>query len=155
EKEADGAYRRVLEDLLEALRRGEPLSLAVSRFPEAFSSLYVATVRSSERTGNLKEALARYVAYAEEFDRVRRKVATAMLYPAILAIVGTLVLCFLLFYVVPRFARVYDEISADLPFFSALLLGVGRAVEEHGLALATGLAACGAAVVYLFASKQN
>lgn len=117
--------------MLEALHRGEPFSQAVTRFPNAFSALYVATVRSSERTGDLKEALSRYVAYREEIDRVRKKVTAALLYPAILVTVGALVLAFLLLYVVPRFARVYEEVSADLPFFSALLLVCGRWIESN------------------------
>jgi len=133
DKEPGGASRQVLAALLEALYRGESLSQAVGRFPRAFPPLFVATVKSSERTGNLSEALSRYIAYQEELDKVRKKVLAALLYPAILLVVGTLVLSFLLFYVVPRFARVYEDISADLPFFSELLLATGRWVESHGL----------------------
>lgn len=133
DKEPVGEHRQALLALLGALYRGEALSQAVGRSPAAFPPLFVATIRSSERTGNLKEALARYVAYHEELDKVRRKIAAALLYPAILLVVGTLVLSFLLFYVVPRFARVYEDISGDLPLFSSLLLSLGRWIESHGL----------------------
>lgn len=148
DKEPRGEHRRVLAELLEALRRGESFSQSVARFPGAFSSLYVATLRSSERTGNLKEALSRYVTYREELDRVKKKVIAALLYPAILVTVGALVLAFLLFYVVPRFARVYDEISTELPFFSALLLSSGRWIEQNSafLLLFFVLAIAGAAL---------
>jgi len=135
-KEPGGENRQVLTGLLDALHRGESLSQSVGRFPGAFSPLFAATVKSSERTGDLKQALARYVAYHEELDKVRKKVMAALLYPAILLVVGTLVLAFLLFYVVPRFARVYEDISAELPFFSSLLLALGRWVEENGFAAA-------------------
>lgn len=63
EKEPTGENRRVLMELLDALYRGEALSQAVARMPLAFPPLFVATLRSSERTGNVKEALARYIAY--------------------------------------------------------------------------------------------
>jgi len=136
DKEPAGENRQVLTALLDALYRGESLSQSVGRFPRAFPPLFAATVKSSERTGNLKEALSRYIAYQEELDKVRKKVLAALLYPAILLVVGTLVLSFLLFYVVPRFARVYEDISAELPLFSALLLAVGRWVEHNGVVTA-------------------
>ena len=69
---------------------------------------------------------------------------SASIYPAILILVGSLVLAFLMFYVVPRFARVYEGISGELPFFSQLLLGAGRAVQDYGaliaLLIVTGIA---------------
>jgi general secretion pathway protein F len=144
EKELHGERQAVLAGVLGAIYRGEPFSQAVGRFPQHFPPLYIATVKASERTGNIREALSRYIAYQEEIDRVRKKVVSASIYPAILIIVGSLVLAFLMFYVVPRFARVYEGISGDLPFFSQLLLAAGRAVQDHGW-LIGGLIVAGAA----------
>lgn len=132
EKELYGERQAVLAGILDSIYRGESFSQAVARFPQHFPPLYVATLKASERTGNVREALARYIAYQEELDRVRKKVVSASIYPAILLVVGGLVLAFLMFYVVPRFARVYEGISSNLPFFSELLLAVGRAVQQHG-----------------------
>jgi general secretion pathway protein F len=154
DKEPGGENRQVLTELLDALYRGESLSQAVARFPRAFPPLFVATVKSSERTGNLKDALSRYIAYQEELDKVRKKVLAALLYPAILLVVSTLVLSFLLFYVVPRFARVYEDISAELPFFSGLLLAVGRWVEHNGLAAVLLAGSALFALTYSFSRKS-
>ncbi|MFY9316397.1 MAG: type II secretion system F family protein [Burkholderiales bacterium] len=148
EKEPGGENSQVLRALLDALYRGESLSQAVARAPRAFPPLFVATIRSSERTGNLNEALRRYIAYQEELDKVRRKVVSALLYPAILLVVGALVLAFLLFYVVPRFARVYEDMSAELPLFSSILLAVGRWIDSNGLAAAAILLAALWGAVY-------
>ena len=123
----------VLAGLVAAIHRGEPFSRAVAGFPQHFSPLYVATVRASERTGNLREALGRYIAYQEELDRVKKKVVSATIYPAILAIVGALVVGFLMLYVVPRFAKVYEDMAGTLPFFSQVLLGFGAFVGNHAL----------------------
>jgi general secretion pathway protein F len=136
EKASQPEARRVLEQLLGGLREGLSFSQALLRLPQHFSPLYIATVKSSEQTGNLKEALSRYIAYQEEIDRVRKKVVSALIYPAILTGVGGLVLSFLVFYVVPRFARVYDDISKELPVFSKALVAVGRAVTQHGWLMA-------------------
>src|SRR3954471_8526289 len=143
EKNEGGGSNAVLSGLVGAIRRGEPFSQAVARFPRHFSPLYVATIKASERTGNVKEALSRYIAYQEELDRVREKVVSASIYPAILMIVGALVLGFLMLYVVPRFAQVYEDMAHSLPFFSRLLLAFGSFVGKHSLALVCGLLALG------------
>ena len=139
EKETAGERQQVLAGIVESIERGEPFSRAVASFPEHFSPLYVATIKASERTGNVKEALSRYIAYQEELDRVKKKVVSASIYPAILMIVGVLVMGFLVFYVVPRFAQVYEDMSHTLPFFSQLLLGFGGFVGRHGMVLFSAL----------------
>ena len=136
-KEAQGERQKVLSGMLSAIHRGEPFSQAVAAFPEHFSALYVATIKASERTGNVKEALGRYIAYQEEFDRVRKKIVSATIYPAILIVVGSLVLGFLMFYVVPRFAKVYEDMSSTLPFFSRLLLAFGSFVGHNAWVFAS------------------
>jgi len=146
EKEPAGERRDVLAGMLAAIHRGEPFSQAVAAFPRHFSPLYVATIKASERTGDVKEALSRYIAYQEELERVKKKVVSASIYPAILMIVGALVLGFLMFYVVPRFAQVYEDMSHSLPFFSQVLLAFGSFVGKHGaLLLSLLIAALGSA----------
>ena len=135
EKDVAGERQQVLSGVLAAIHRGEPFSRAVAAFPQHFSPLYVATIKASERTGNVKEALSRYIAYQEELERVKKKVVSASIYPAILVIVGALVLGFLMLYVVPRFAQVYEDMSGTLPFFSQLLLAFGSFVGKHGFLL--------------------
>ncbi len=147
ENEPDVANQQVLERVLGALRRGESLSSAFGRAPEAFPALFTAAVRSSERSGDLAEALGRYIAYREAFDRVRAKVTSALIYPAVLTVVGLLVIAFLMGYVVPRFARVYEDMGSGLPFFSSLLLSVGRAIEQNGvLAVVLAMSVLAAAI---------
>src|SRR5712671_5615607 len=126
-----GESAKVLSGILSAIHRGETFSKAVSGYPQHFSPLYVATIKASERTGNVKEALGRYIAYQQEFDGVRKKIVSATIYPAILMLVGILVVSFLMFYVVPRFARVYEDMAGTLPFFSRLLLSFGGFVGQH------------------------
>src|SRR5438105_3268107 len=132
EKEPEGERQQVLSGMVAAINRGEPFSQAVAAFPQHFSPLYVATIKASERTGNVKEALGRYIAYQDELDRVKKKVVSASIYPAILMVVGTLVIGFLMLYVVPRFAQVYEDMAHTLPFFSQLLLSFGSFVGKHG-----------------------
>jgi general secretion pathway protein F len=128
EKASNEERRQVPARLLESLNEGEAFSRALEKLPGHFSALYIATVRASERTGDFKDSLSRFIAYQEEFERVRRRVVSASLYPAILLFVGAAVFLFLMLYVVPQFAHVYEDIHTELPFFSALL-NVGSAIE--------------------------
>lgn len=150
-KERTGETQRVLDEMLEALYRGESLSQAVAAQPQAFPALYVATLKTCEHTGNLKDALSRYITYREEIDRVKKKITAALIYPSLLLIVGTMVLAFLMFYVVPRFASVYQGVSRELPFFSSVLFTVGRWVQANGvLVLAVCVGTSGALAYTLF-----
>lgn len=142
-REKNVERRRLLEALLSSLRAGQPFSAAIAGFPQYFPPIYSAIVRASEHTGDLARALSRYVEYEQQFERVRNKVASALLYPAILVVAGALVMSFLIFYVVPRFARIYEDMSATLPLFSALLLSAGRWIEHHGWMTLALIAAIG------------
>jgi len=154
EKQHDPESRRILGEILQSLGEGLPFSQAVARHPRYFSPLYVATVHSSERTGNVREALSRYIAYEEEVDRVRKKVVSALIYPAILVLVGGAVLGFLLLYVVPRFAGVYEGLDTELPVFSSLLLGVGRVVRDHGALIVLALGALATLALYALSRER-
>jgi general secretion pathway protein F len=133
QKERRDDFRAVIDRLGEVLREGQALSAALEEFPQIFSPLYVATVRSSEKTSDLAPALARYVAYATQLEAIRKRVVNASIYPTLLIAVGGIVSLFLLLYVVPRFGHIYEERGGNLPLFSRLLLTWGKAVDKHAL----------------------
>src|SRR3954447_19346271 len=141
QKERRTDFRALLERLTAVLRQGQPLSAALQEFPEAFSALYVATVKAAEKTSDLAPALARYVAYAGQLEAIKKRVINASIYPALLIGVGGLVSLFLLLYVVPRFGHIYQDRGTDLPLFSRLLLTWGQAVHEHAVLVLGALAA--------------
>ncbi len=148
EKETRPEVRKVIVRLTESLYQGRALSHAIAEFPEVFPQLYVATVRAAERTGDLSEALARFVDYQQRLDAVKKKVVSAAIYPAVLIGVGMLVTLFLLGYVVPRFSQIYDDVGRDLPWLSQLLLQWGKLLNESGGILVA--AALAVTVVLLF-----
>ena len=146
EKESVPAVQATLQHLRKHLREGVTLSQAMQDAPEAFPELFVATVRATERTGDLPDALRRYIAYQSQLDVVRKKVVSASIYPVLLMVAGILVLLFLLGYVVPKFSHIYEDMHGDLPLLSRLLLKTGHIVESNGpvifvvaVALAMGL----------------
>ena len=134
--------------------QGASFSAALASQEAAFPPLYVASIRASERTGDLPEALARYLAYEQQTDAVRKKVVGASVYPAILIGVGLLVALFLLVYVVPRFASVYEDTGRDLPWMSALMLAWGRFLDQHALTVVLAAVAAVAMATYSFSLQS-
>ena len=147
EKENRPESRQLIERLLTTMREGRPFSAALAAQGEAFPPLYAATVRAAESTGDLSPALGRYVGYQNQIDTVKKKVLSASIYPMLLVGVGTLVIGFLLAYVVPRFATVYADSGRDLPWMSQMLLRWGELVEAHGGLIALGVVGFVATIV--------
>lgn len=136
EKEQDTGNRNIIQSILDKLYEGVTFSQALEEFPQAFPPLYIATVRASERTGDLAEALTRFIAYQTQMDFVRKKLVGASIYPVLLLAVGFLVSIFLMIFVVPKFSAIYDDMGSDLPWLSLLLIKWGQFVHERGWELA-------------------
>jgi general secretion pathway protein F len=155
EKEHASEAGRVLHRVLESLYQGMPFSEAMERQPQAFPALFVATIRASEKTGDLVEALTRYIAYETQFDVVRKKVVAASIYPVLLIGFGGLVVLFLLAYVVPRFSLAFAESTVELPFASRMLIEWGGLVSAHGGQMLTGASFVLALVGWLLMRRQT
>ena len=136
DKEQDAGTRKIIHGLLTRLYEGVTFSRALESYPQAFPPLYVASARASERTGDLPEALTRFIVYQTQMDLVRKKLIGASIYPVLLLSIGLLVAVFLLVFVVPKFSAIYEDVGADLPWLSMLLIRWGRLVHEQGWQLA-------------------
>ena len=106
DKAEPGVNRQVMSELLESMYQGNALSRAMQLKPQTFPSLLIATVASSEHSGQLSVALRRYHHFEAHLETVKKRVSGALMYPLVVLSVGALVLLFLLFFVIPRFASV-------------------------------------------------
>jgi general secretion pathway protein F len=152
EKEASPGARGVLERLLAGLREGKRFSSVLAAQPDLFPPLYVGIVRAAEGTSDLPRALSRYIDYQQRIDLVRAKIVSASIYPVILLLVGGGVSAFLIGYVVPKFAEVYQGAGRTLPWMSQLLLDWGQFASRHGSAI---LVAALLAIVGLVAGVRH
>ncbi len=148
EKETRPDNRKMLLEIISKLHEGHSLSTALQQFPSVFPALYVATIRASEKTGDLSESLSRYITYQSQMDLVRKKIVSASIYPVLLIGVGSLVTLFLMLYVVPKFSKIYEDIGTDLPFFSKMLMNWGRLLDAHKSLVFAGLLGFLMAVTY-------
>lgn len=151
EKEGNEATSSVLNRLLACLREGKRFSVALGEQTDLFSPLYIGIVKAAEGTSDLPRSLARYIDYQQRIDIVRNKIVSAAIYPMILMLVGGGVSFFLIGYVVPRFAEVYQGAGRNLPWMSQLLLSWGEFAGAHTSQLLIGL---GVAVATLFLSLR-
>ena len=131
EKELRKNNRALMESVIATLYEGKSLSMALEQFPNEFPLLYVAMIRSSEKTGNITDSLTRYISYQAQVDVIRKKVTSASIYPVFLLGAGSLVTLFLMLYVVPKFGLIYQDLGHDLPFFSRLIMQWGQLLANH------------------------
>jgi general secretion pathway protein F len=137
-----GRHRAIYDTLSLGLQEGRQLSEAMASLPSVFPQLYVAMVRASETTGNVRESIRRFMHYQRQADEIRGKLVAAAIYPAILVTVGFLVIAFLMLYVVPRFSVVFDDIAANKHASATLVQLWGGFVRDHAVLVWAGLAAC-------------
>ena len=142
-KEASPATRSALERLLGGLRDGKRFSAVLADQPDLFPPLYIGIVRAAEGTSDLPRSLVRFIDYQQRIDVVRAKLISAAIYPMILLLVGGGVSAFLIGYVVPRFAEVYQGAGRNLPWLSQVMLDWGQFAAGHGAWLLAGVLGAG------------
>ncbi|MCO5120005.1 MAG: type II secretion system F family protein [Burkholderiaceae bacterium] len=149
-----GRHRTIAADVHEKVHSGRSLSKALEDVP-SISRVLVAMVGAGETTGNVPSSIGRYVTYAERIGEARRRLAAALIYPAILLIVGLGVLGFILLFLVPRLAGVYASLNRDLPPVSRQLFMAGGWIASHpveSLLIAVALAAL---AFWMFATRAG
>lgn len=135
ESPEDEKATRIIADIRDAVRGGAPLSVALERQHGVFSRLYINLVRAGEAGGSLHETLQRLADYLERSSALRGRVINAMIYPVILVVVVGFALLFLLGYVVPQFALMYESLEVELPWFTRGVLALGLLVRDWWLLL--------------------
>lgn len=120
------AVRRVLEAIGDDLRAGATLSSAVDRHPNDFPAFYRAILHSAELTGRLDVVLDQLSVYLERDLEARRKVKSAMTYPAIVAVMAAGTVVVLSVFVLPKFEDFFASLDAELPLATRMLLSTSR-----------------------------
>ncbi|HXS96285.1 MAG TPA: type II secretion system F family protein [Candidatus Limnocylindrales bacterium] len=120
------------------VRSGTLLSEAF-RQQGIFPKIYVTSVMAGEKSGSLTEVLDRYIAYQRISLAVKKKVLVSLMYPSVLIVLVLLLMVFLVTYVVPTFASLYNSMQAKLPTMTVYLIAIGTTARSYILAIAGGL----------------
>src|SRR5881296_2202402 len=116
------ALRNVIHDVLKQIKAGKSLAESLSAHPKYFSRLYVNMVRAGEAGGVLDSILERLLEFQRSADELRSYLISALIYPALLTLVGIGSISILMFFVIPRFSTIFRDLGAPIPFSTQILL---------------------------------
>lgn len=133
-------FKALLENVQQRVKSGELLSDAFAA-QGTVSKIYTTTVLAGERSGNLEEVLARFIAFQRLTLTFARKFKSSLIYPALLVSALTVMLTFLMTYVVPQFADLYSSLNAKLPGITLFMLGIGTGIRDYYYIILIALAA--------------
>lgn len=150
---ARGPLVELLGQLRRQLTEGKTLSDSLAA-DASFPALLVALVRASELTSDLPDTLTRYLEHERRAAEVRHRVISTSIYPLLVIAVGGLVLMFLLFYVMPRFARIFESMTGELPWSARAMVAWAHALHDGAAWWWGGAAAVVAAVGLLVAAPR-
>jgi type IV pilus assembly protein PilC len=146
-------FRAQLEDVAVRVRTGQSLSAAFES-QGGFPVIYTTTLLAGERSGNLEEVLGRYLAFQRISLTFRKKLIASLFYPALLVVMVTSLFIFLISFVVPRFAALYDQIGNKLPTITIFMLAMGKNFQAYMPYLLLGLAVT-AFGLYRYSKTEN
>jgi type IV pilus assembly protein PilC len=133
------AFKEIITSIREDIESGTSITEALSRHPTVFGELYVNMVKSGELGGILDVILERLSGYLEAAARLRGKIRSAMVYPAVIALVAGGVTTFLLIVVIPAFVRIFQEAGAQLPLPTQILLMISNFLKHYIVFIIIGL----------------
>lgn len=119
------------EDLLKTVKGGKGLSQAMQSHQTEFGHFYINMIRSGEASGNLAEVLARLAEYLSRAKAVRASVISALVYPAILAVVAVLSVVVMLGFVVPQFEALFADMGDALPLLTQMVIAAGDGIKAY------------------------
>jgi general secretion pathway protein F len=140
---------RTLLSVRAKVLEGRTLADGLAEFPKTFPELYIKTVASGEQSGHLEVVLERLADYTEQRQQMRQKTIFALFYPALLTIVSILIVIGLLTFIVPEVTRVFETMSADLPWITRALMNASDMFRSYWLVIILVLGSSIALVSYL------
>lgn len=129
-RQKDERFHSLLENVRDRVKSGELLSDSFAA-QATFPKIYTTTLLAGEKSGNMEEVLSRYIAFQRMALTFKKKLAVSLVYPALLISVVTLMLIFLITYVVPQFAKLYESLNAKLPTITLIMLAVGNNAQQY------------------------
>src|SRR3954469_6763781 len=151
EQEENPSMRQVLSQLRTSVESGDDFSSALSKHPKVFDKTYVSLIRASEATGKLGEMLNRVALYLRKELETRGKVRAAMAYPAVMMVVATAVTIFLLTYILPKFAPLFQSRGKSLPGPTRFMMGASELLIGYWYAWLLG--AIGLVVGFIYGKR--
>ncbi len=139
--QAEGAFRRVLGDVLQAVEGGRALSDGFAEHPEVFSELFISTIRAGEVSGTLEASLDDLAIQLSKSFELKRKIRSAMIYPVIVLVAAGGIGMGLSLFVLPQVIKLFETITVELPWATRVLIGFSKYMAQNGVWTILGLSA--------------
>jgi type IV pilus assembly protein PilC len=140
ERQKNPRFREVLLQIREKITSGVALSDAFASYGDMFPAIYSTSLRSGERSGDLEGVLKRFLKYQKMIVNLRKKVVGAMVYPAVLVFMSTVMIFVMLTFVIPKFAEFFTGFGAELPWFTSLMINFATGLKNN-IIMAAGVIA--------------
>lgn len=124
-------FRKILADVTAEMQGGAAFSVAVAAHPKVFTPVFVNMVRAGEAGGNLDEMLERLAVFFEKERATREKVKSAMVYPIIMLIIMTLVVTFMMLFVIPRYVESFAMMDIELPLPTVIVMRASDWMQSY------------------------
>jgi len=139
-RQKDSTLRPLLENVRDRVKSGELLSDSFAA-QGVFPKMYTTTLMAGEKSGNMEEVLNRYISFQRLSMTFRKKLFVSLVYPTLLIVVVTIMVLFLVTYVVPEFAKLFNNLGATLPTPTVIMLALGTQARKLLPFLALGFVA--------------
>jgi len=126
-----GPLKNSLLGVVDDIESGSTLSEAMAKQPKAFDSLYVNMVKAGEASGALEIILRRLAEFKERSESLKRKVKGAMIYPGAVVTVAVLIVGFIMYYIIPKFKKIFAGFDVELPGITVILMEVSDSVVNY------------------------
>jgi type IV pilus assembly protein PilC len=130
EQAEQGTFRMIIMDVAEVVKSGENFSTALAAYPRTFNSMFISMVKASEASGEMVEMLRVLSGYLSFESDTRKHIKGALTYPFIMALMAVAATGTLLFFVLPRFMKIYEARGAALPRITQILVGFSKALGD-------------------------
>ncbi len=131
EQAEDHKLKEVLAQVRDKVSEGSSLYGALAEHPNVFSTLYINIVRAGEASGALDVVLLRLADFLEKQSELRSKVRGAMVYPAIMFLVGIGVLIFMMTFVIPKISKIFEASNKALPLITIILVNISNFFRDN------------------------
>jgi type IV pilus assembly protein PilC len=124
-------FRAVLTEIRDRVKSGEDLSEAFASYGEMFPRLYPASLKAGERSGELEAVVRRFIRYMRLMLDARRKVVSALVYPALLIVLSIIMIGVMMIFVVPKFMTFFANMETELPLLTRIMLGLSLFLRHN------------------------
>jgi len=128
EQAGDAKFNLILLDISERVKGGDNFSKALTHYPRIFNSMFISMVKASEASGQMVEMLTVLTGYLNFEADTRKRIKSAMTYPVVMVLMAVAATGTLMFFVLPRFMRIYEARGADLPKITQVLVRCSRII---------------------------